>query len=152
MRDIYKPIYLILVALFVSTTTAGCVLVPFVRAFKETGLTEGDRMELLAPQLKKFSEARIFGNKSQAIALVAPEAQAEVSKQFQDINESERVVKSQVDEIEWIDGARKARVVMKVDSYKVSHLVVSSKREEQTWEFSPGVGWLMTGREQAQEG
>jgi len=152
MQRIYKSVYLVLVALVVATASTGCVLVPFVRAFKETGLTEGDRMELLAPQLKKFSEARIFGNKSQAIALVAPEAQAEVSKQFQDINESERVVKSQVDEIEWIDGARKARVVMKVDSYKVSHLVVSSKREEQRWEFSPGVGWLMTGREQVQEG
>ena len=139
-------------ALVVAFGLTGCVLVPFVQAFKETGLTEGDRMELLPPQLKKFSEARIFGNKSQAMELVAPEAQADVSKQLQDGNEQERIVKSQIDEIEWIDGARKARVVVKVDSFKVSHLVVSSKREEQNWEFSPGTGWLMTSREQKVEG
>jgi hypothetical protein len=143
---------LLCLALVIAFSSTGCVLVPFVRAFKETGLTEGDRMELLAPQLKKFSEARLFGNKSQAMELVAPEAQSEISKQLQDINEQERIVKSQVDEIEWIDGARKARVVMKIDSFKVSHLVVSSKREEQHWEFSPGVGWLMTSREQKVEG
>lgn len=143
---------LLCLALVIAFGSTGCVLVPFVRAFKETGLTEGDRMELLAPQLKKFSEARLFGNKSQAMALVAPDAQSEISKQLQDNNEQERIVKSQVDEIEWIDGARKARVVMKVDSFKVSHLVVSSKREEQYWEFSPGFGWLMTAREQKVEG
>ena len=78
---------LLCLALVIAFSSAGCVLVPFVRAFKETGLTEGDRMELLAPQLKKFSEARLFGNKSQAMELVAPEAQSEISKQLQDINE-----------------------------------------------------------------
>jgi len=152
MLKVRERFSLLCLALIVAFSSTGCVLVPFVRAFKETGLTEGDRMELLAPQLKKFSEARLFGNKSQAMALVAPDAQSEISKQLQDNNEQERIVKSQVDEIEWIDGARKARVVMKVESFKVSHLVVSSKREEQHWEFSPGVGWLMTAREQKVEG
>jgi ribosome-binding factor A len=131
---------------------SGCVLVPFVQAFKETGLTEGDRMELLPPQLKKFSDARVFGNKSLAMALVASESQPEISKQLQDKPEQERIVKSQVDEIEWSEDARKARVVMKVESFTMSQLIVKTKREEQRWEFSPGSGWLMTQRAVLSEG
>lgn len=141
-----------MLGVFVAFSVSGCVLVPFVQAFKETGLTEGDRMELLPPQIKKFSDARVFGNKSLAMALVASEAQAEISKQLQGRSDQERIVKSQVDEIEWIDNARKARVVMKVDSFTMSQLIVRSKREEQLWEFSPGSGWLMTERVEIAEG
>lgn len=141
-----------ILALFAATHLGGCILVPFVQAFKETGLTEGDRMELLAPQIKKFSDARVFGNKSQAMALVASESQAEISKQLQDKNEQERIVKAQVDEIEWIENARKARVVLKVESFTMSQLIVKTKREEQRWEFSPVGGWLMTHRTEIAEG
>ncbi len=138
--------------LLVAVQISGCVLVPFVQAFKETGLTEGDRMELLPPQLKKFSDARVFGNKTQALALVTSEAQAEIARQLQNKNDQERIVKSQVDEIEWIEDARKARVVVKVDSFTMSQLIVKTQREEQRWEFSPGSGWLMTGRTVIGEG
>jgi hypothetical protein len=109
-------------------------------------------MELLPQQLKKFSDARVFGNKSQAMALVATESQAEISKQLQDKNDLERIVKSQVDEIEWIENARKARVVIKVESFTMSQLIVKSKKEEQLWEFSAGSGWLMTRRTELGEG
>lgn len=148
MRFVKGSVVVLLVALQVS----GCVLVPFVQAFKETGLTEGDRMALLAPQIKKFSDARVFGNKSQAMALVTSESQAAISKQLQDKPEQERIVKSQVDEIEWSEDARKARVVLKVESFTMSQLVVKSKREQQRWEFSPGSGWLMTERSELIEG
>jgi hypothetical protein len=141
-----------IVVLLVSLQVSGCVLVPFVQAFKETGLTEGDRMELLPPQLKKFSDARVFGNKSLAMALVASESQSEISKQLQDKPEQERIVKSQVDEIEWSDDARKARVVVKVESFTMSQLIVKTKKEQQRWEFSPGSGWLMTERTMLSEG
>lgn len=140
------------IGLLLTVGMSGCVLVPFVQAFKETGLTEGDRMELLPPQLKKFSDARVFGNKSLAMALVASESQAEISKQLQDRNEQERIVKSQVDEIEWIENARKARVVMKVESFTMNQLIVKTKKEEQRWEFTPGSGWLMTDRSEMAEG
>jgi len=148
MRFVKGSVVVLLVALQVS----GCVLVPFVQAFKETGFTEGDRMALLAPQIKKFSDARVFGNKSQAMALVTSESQAAISKQLQDKPEQERIVKSQVDEIEWSEDARKARVVLKVESFTMSQLVVKSKREQQRWEFSPGSGWLMTERSELIEG
>ena len=122
------------------------MLVPFVQAFKETGLTEGDRKELLPPQVKKFSDARLFGNKSDALSLVAPEARAEISKQLQGSGDNERIVKSNIDQIEWSDSAFKARVVIKVDSYKLTQLVVKTTTEEQRWEFTTGGGWVLTER------
>jgi len=147
-----KRIQSYLLSLLIALSASGCVLVPFVQAFKETGLTEGDRMELLPAQLKKFSDARVFGNKSQAMALVSAESQAEISKQLQDKNDQERIVKSQIDEIEWSESARKARVVVKVEAFTMSQLIVKTKKEEQLWEFSPGSGWLMTGRTEIGEG
>ncbi len=130
----------------VTVSLNGCVLVPFVQAFKETGLTEGDRMALLPPQVKKFSDARVFGNKTDALSLVAPEAKAEISSQLQSNNDQERIVKSRIDEIEWLEDAFKARVVIKVDSFTMTQLVVKTFTEEQNWEFKTGTGWIMTGR------
>jgi hypothetical protein len=121
-------------------------MVPFVQAFKESGLTEGDRMALLAPKVKKFSDARMFGNKSDAIALVLPEARTEVSKQLREHGDNERIVKSQIEEVEWSDDARKAKVIIKVDSFKVHQLIVNSTVEEQNWEFSTAGGWMLSSR------
>jgi hypothetical protein len=142
--------FVLIVLTFVSLS--GCVLVPFVQAFKETGLTEGDRMALLPPQVKKFSDARIFGNKTDALDLVAPESRAEISKQLQAKGPQERVVKSQIDEIEWLENAYKARVVIKVDSFTMNQLIVKTSTEEQKWEFKTGDGWVMTSRTKSEVG
>ena len=145
-RQIIRAIIPCLIGVSLLCSLSGCVLVPFVQAFKESGLTEGDRMNLLPPQIKRFSDARLFGDKAAALALVASGSQGDISKQLQGRQEGERIVRSEVEEIEWIDSARAARVVLKVESFKVSNLVVGSKREEQSWEFAAGSGWLMTSR------
>jgi hypothetical protein len=132
--------------LVVSLCFSGCVLVPFVQAFKETGLTEGDRQEQLPQQVKRFSDARIFGNRQDALNLVSDESRAEISKQLAPTGDKERVVRSQIDDIEWFDNARRARVQMSVESFKMSQLIVKTIREDQEWEFSPGVGWLLSSR------
>ena len=136
----------IALALVVLSLCSGCVLVPFVQAFKESGFTENDRMALLGPQVKKFSDARMFGNKTEALALVATESQPEIAKQLNQSSEEERIVKSQIDHVEWIDDARKAKVTVRVDSYKVTRLVVNAVKEEQTWEFNPVAGWQLSAR------
>lgn len=139
-------LYICFVLTFVSAVFNGCVLVPFVQAFKESGLTEGDRMALLPPQVKKFSDARLFGNKGDAMSLVSPEARAEIAKQLQGGDENERIVKSKIDEIEWSDNAYKAKVMVKTDSYRVNQLVVKTSTEEQHWEFKTGGSWVLTER------
>ena len=146
MLAMWRNFWRLFVITLATFSIGGCVLVPFVQAFKETGLTEGDRMALLPPQVKKFSDARVFGNKIDALSVVAPEAQAEISSQLQSMNEQERVVKSRIDEIEWLEDAFRARVVIKVDSFTMSQLVVKTTTEEQQWEFKTGNGWVLTGR------
>ncbi len=135
-----------LVCLCIVAGAAGCVLVPFVQAFKESGLTESDRMALLPPRIKKFSDARIFGNKTDALDVVAPDARAQIAKQLGEVGEHERIVKSKVEEVEWADSANKARVLVKVESYKITQLIVTTVTEEQHWEYSTGGGWLLTSR------
>jgi hypothetical protein len=132
--------------LCVVGATSGCVLVPFVQAFKESGLTESDRMALLPPRLKKFSDARMFGNKTDALDVVMPESQNQIAKQLSEVGEHERVVKSKVEEVEWSDSAHKAKVMVKVESYKVTQLIVTSVTEEQQWEYSTSSGWLLKSR------
>jgi len=135
-----------LILFVVLSVSNGCVLVPFVQAFKESGLTESDRMALLPPRLKKFSDARIFGNKTDALDVVVPDSRAQIAKQLSEVGEHERIVKSRVEEVEWADSANKAKVVVKVESYKVTQLIVTTVTEEQQWEYSTGSGWLLRSR------
>lgn len=146
MHQLYRLAQTIICAGVVCSSATGCFMVPFVQAFKESGFTAEDRMTLLAPKVKKFSDARVFGNKTDALALVTPEARLEVSKQLREGSEHERIVKSQIEEVEWIDDARKARLIMKVESYKVNQLVVNTTVEEQVWEFNTVDGWMLSSR------
>jgi len=148
----YLGLKRILLVAFALVSASGCVLVPFVQAFKETGLTEGDRKALLLPQVKKFSDARVFGNKTEALDLVAPESRAEIAKQLQSPGQQERIVKSQIDDVEWSDDAYKARVVLKVDAFTMNQLVVKTTTEEQNREFKTGNGWVMTSRSKSEVG
>jgi hypothetical protein len=134
------------VLLVLLSGMSGCILVPFVQAFKETGLTEGDRMALLPAKVKKFSDARVFGNKTEALSVVAEDSKVEIANQLQTGKERERIVKSQIDNIEWLENAYKARVVVSVESFTMSQLIVQTTSEEQQWEFSSGSGWLLTSR------
>jgi hypothetical protein len=136
----------LLVLLVLLSGMSGCILVPFVQAFKETGLTEGDRMALLPAKVKKFSDARVFGNKTEALSVVAEDSKVEIANQLQTGKERERIVKSQIDNIEWLENAYKARVVVSVESFTMSQLIVQTTSEEQQWEFSSGSGWLLTSR------
>lgn len=145
------------IGVFALVFLQGCVFVPFVQAFKESGLTESDRMALLPPQVKKFSDARVFGNNSQALAFVLPESRPEVADQFRAERSGsgtgrpeERIIRAKIDDIEWLDEARRAKVILAVDSYKLSYLVVNTSHEEQQWEFAGSDGWLLKERKKVE--
>lgn len=146
MRGFRSIVQLGCVIAVIACSVTGCVLVPFVQAFKETGLTEGDRMALLPPRVKKFTDARVFGNTTDALSVVATDAQAGISQQLQAGKDKERIVKSQIDSVEWLENAYKAKVVVRVESFTMSQLVVQTTNEEQHWEFASGTGWLLTER------
>ena len=135
----------ICIALSVSTSLSGCVLVPFIQAFKEVGATEGDRMELLDKEIKGFNAAIVWGNHTEAASYVAPESQLKLSSQFKDTTEEERIVDTKVTNVVWGDGAREATVQVKTKFYRVPVYVVNTRTEEQRWVWNMG-SWKVVDR------
>lgn len=135
-----------LMVLIVAAHCSGCVLVPFVNAFKQTGVAEGDRKALLAPEVKKFCDGISWGNKAAALEVVADESRETVSKQLRDVGEGERVWECKVDDVMWSEDAYKAKVSVKVRYYKIPFYVVKTRIEEQRWEFSLAKGWRLVER------
>jgi hypothetical protein len=140
------PLRVFLIAVFVTAQCSGCVLVPFVNAFKQTGVAEGDRMALLAPEVKKFSDGISWGNKSVALGVVADQSRDAVAQQLRGLGEDERVWECKVDDVAWSENAYKAKVTVKVKYYKVPFYVVKTRLEQQNWEFSLGQGWKLVDR------
>jgi hypothetical protein len=130
----------------VAVVSSGCVLVPFVQAFKEAGATEGDRMALLPDQIKKFNSAVVFGNRMEAMQYVASDSQNKIAEGLKDNSEEERVVDSKVSNVIWADSAREATVEIKVKYFKVPVYIVNTRVEEQRWVFSVGDGWKLADR------
>lgn len=127
------------------TSLSGCVLVPFIQAFKEVGATEGDRMTLLNEEVKKFNAAVVWGNHTEAASYIAPESQLKLSSQFKDATEEERIVDSKVTDVVWADSARDATVKVKTKFYRVPVYVVNTRVEEQHWLWSGGA-WKLVDR------
>jgi hypothetical protein len=128
-----------------STALSGCVLVPFIQAFKEVGATEGDRMALLDKEIKGFNAAIVWGNATEAASYVAPESQLKLAPQFKDTSEEERIVDTKVTNVVWGDGAREATVQVKTKFYRVPVYVVNTRTEEQRWTWGSG-SWKLIDR------
>lgn len=129
-----------------SMSLSGCILVPFIQAFKETGATEADRMALLSDEVKKFNAAVVWGNKTEAMTFVAGESKLKLQSQFKDNSEDERIVETKVDSVEWGDAARTATVSVKVRYFRVPVYVVNVRKEEQQWQFTMSDGWKIKER------
>jgi hypothetical protein len=135
----------IVLAFIAATALSGCVLVPFIQAFKEVGATEGDRMALLDKEIKGFNSAIVWGNQTEAASYVAPESQLKLSSQFKDTSEEERIVDTKVSNVAWENGAREALVQVKTKFYRVPVYVVNTRTEEQKWIWSSG-SWKIVDR------
>ncbi len=142
---------ILLMVFLVASQSAGCVLVPFVNAFKQTGVAEGDRMALLAPEVKKFSDGISWGNKGAALEVVSDEYRETVSKQLRGMGEEERIWECKVDDVTWSEEAYKAKVSVKVRYYRIPFYVVKTRIEEQRWQFSLATGWKLVERTVVEE-
>lgn len=146
MRKIVGAISLLMVCAFVVATLSGCVLVPFIQAFKEVGATEGDRQALLIEELQKFTDGLQWGNKAQALSVVSDEAREEIASQLRAVGDSDKVVDTKVDEIQWGEESFSAKAFVKVRHYTIPFYVVKTRVEEQQWEFSTTAGWRLKSR------
>lgn len=148
LSTVYRRVnvFLVATAFGIAVGTSGCVLVPFIQAFKEVGATEGDRMALLNERVKKFNAAVVWGNRAEAVSYVADSSQLKLAPQFKDSSEEERVFDSKVSNVTWEDSARAATVEVKTKFYKIPVYVVTTRVEEQKWEFQAGAGWKLVDR------
>jgi hypothetical protein len=129
----------------IASSLSGCILVPFIQAFKEVGATEGDRMTLLNQEVKKFNAAVVWGNSTEAVSFIAPESQLKLASQFKDTTEEERIVDSKVNNVVWSDSARGAVVEVKTKFYRVPVYVVNTRVEQQRWAWAEG-SWKLVDR------
>lgn len=140
-----RKLFVALISLGVAASLSGCVLVPFIQAFKEVGATEGDRMTLLNQEVKKFNAAVVWGNHTEATAYIAPESQLKLASQFKDATEEERIVDSKVSNVVWSDSAREAMVEVKTKFFRVPVYVVNTRVEQQRWAWTGGE-WKLVDR------
>jgi len=140
-----RSVIVVVLSLGLMTSLSGCILVPFIQAFKEAGATEGDRMTLLNEEVKKFNAAVVWGNHTEAASYIAPESQLKLTAQFKDATEEERIVDSKVSDVVWADSARDAMVKVKTKFYRVPVYVVTTRIEEQHWVWSGGA-WKLVDR------
>lgn len=146
MRALVSRKLLVALILFgVANSLSGCVLVPFIQAFKEVGATEGDRMTLLNQEVKKFNAAVVWGNHTEATGYIAPESQLKLASQFKDATEEERIVDSKVSNVVWSDSARQAVVEVKTKFFRVPVYVVNTRVEQQRWAWAGGE-WKLVDR------
>jgi len=139
MRAVFRHVAVALLSVAVS----GCIVVPFIQAFRETGATPSDRRALLEPETKKFSDAMMLGKRMKALSVVLPESRDDIGRQIKELGEGERVVEAKIDDVQWDDESMKATVYMKIRYYKVPFYIVETRMDEQHWEFSMGDGWKL---------
>ena len=142
---IKSRIAVIACAVAVTISSSGCILVPFIQAFKDVGATEGDRMTLLNDEVKSFNSAIVWGNHTEAASFIAPESKLTITAQFKDTTEEERIVDSKVSNVVWSDSARGALVEVKTKFYRIPVYVVNTRVEEQRWAWTGG-SWKLVER------
>lgn len=147
MKFKVKIIFVLLIAALLN----GCILAPFIGAFKSAGATEGDRKELLPTEVQRFTESVSFGNRSTALSFVLPDNRKQISEQLKKMGEEEKIFESKVDDIEWSDGAWNATVVLKTKFFRVPFYIVKTRTEEQKWDFSFSGGWKLRERSVTEE-
>lgn len=125
----------------------GCVLAPLIQSYKQIGVSESDRQQLLQDSVKDFQRALYWGQAGEAVALTEEASQEELRKLIRTSRKSEKIVESKVDYVEFGDESMDAEVEVVVKYYKVPFYVVNERTERQKWNFSYSSGWKYVSRE-----
>lgn len=138
--------FIILSTVLSACFLQGCVLVPFIDAFKKTGVAESDRQAMLGSDVKKFTDALVWGSQMDALSMVQPEAQSEIAKQISTLGEGLKVVDAKVNNAVFTNDAYEAEVNLTLRFYESPYFVVKNQKESQKWVFSLSDGWKLKSR------
>ncbi|MCB0334416.1 MAG: hypothetical protein KDD55_13005 [Bdellovibrionales bacterium] len=123
------------------------MLAPLIQSYKQIGVSESDRQQLLQDSVKDFQRALYWGQAGEAVALTEEASQEELRKLIRTSRKSEKIVESKVDYVEFGDESMDAEVEVVVKYYKVPFYVVNERTERQKWNFSYSSGWKYVSRE-----
>ena len=114
-----------------------CVLVPFIDSYKEMGVTEGDRQELLAKTLKNFQDYIYWGQYNNALSFADEEKGLDIKKSFNRYKEV-KIVTMKTDDVTFLNSSKEANVNVIVKYYKIPQYIVVDEVVNETWYFNMG--------------
>ncbi|NLF25506.1 MAG: hypothetical protein GX589_07600 [Deltaproteobacteria bacterium] len=128
----------------------GCqLMVPVIDGFKKAGLTEGDRKNLLKPEVQGFQTAMSSGELDHAIQYLKPEAvelRQALIDEMRRTKHKEKVVDSRIDFMIFSEDAHRAEVEVLVKYFEIPYYVVNQRIEKGVWEFELSGGWKLVER------
>lgn len=135
-----KKLFLLL---FLINLTA-CPLIPVFDTFKQMGMTEDSRKELLPKKVKNFYNdlmSQRFLHMGQYLAEERREALlADLRKNRKD----EKIIEGKIDLLDFYDNTNRAEVEMIVRYYQSPYFIVKERIEQQTWKFyGSNSGWRL---------
>jgi len=143
----WLPWLMILMCMPVLT---GCpIVVPVIDSFKQMGMTEGDRKNLLKPVVMGFQRALSSGDLDGALSYLKaddPRLRQSIIDEVRSNKHKEKVVDSNMDLVLYSDEARRAEVEVLVKYFEVPYYVVRQRVEKGDWEFSHKDGWKLVAR------
>jgi hypothetical protein len=130
----------LLVVFLVSLT--GCIFSPLIQGYKDLGVSESDRMQLLPLNMKKFQDALYWGDPTEALNYVVDDSKMTMQPELNKLRKKTmRIVDSRVDSVDWASEAREATVKVAMQYYAVPVYIVKERTDEQHWVFEATGGW-----------
>lgn len=125
---------------------SGCILAPFIQAFSDAGVTEGDRQRLLSQSLRGYMEALRWSDTNAAAKYMEPQLHQALFQEARRKRGKERVVEGVVEEVIFSSNGYEADVEILLRTYEIPVFVVKDRVEKHRWNFGVGGGWSMTER------
>ena len=127
---------------------SGCFLAPAIDSFNKLGVTKADRMQLLPVNVKRFNEALYWARPEEALSYVADAQRADIAKSLKDLKRSEKIMESNVEEVNFTEDAYGADIEVQVRYLSITRPtnVIQIRTEKQNWKFSVSDGWQLVSR------
>jgi hypothetical protein len=121
----------------------GCIFVPILDGFNQSGVTSGQRAAKLAKTVKEFQDYVFWGDVDKALAMAEPEHRKEIGKSLQKLPKDERVVETKMLSADYSEDVYDADVVVQTKSFDKRTLAVHERNIAQKWVFYMGSGWVI---------
>jgi hypothetical protein len=121
----------------------GCIFVPILDGFNNTGVTSGQRAAKLPKAVKEFQDYVFWGDVDKALAMAEPEYRKELSQSLMKLPKEERVVEIKMLSADYSEDAYDADVVVQTKSFDKRTLAVHERNVAQKWVFYIGSGWVI---------